>query len=260
MIFDLLKAYKGFLLEEYRPSTAEKFHAKIATLLKGQSISDTAQKLDIDKILEKLSQIKHKNYFSQSKNAFLHFCKFQNIELSAHQLEAIKDLELKTHKKRRQLKTIDYKEIEKKIKRIKNQRLKLSYQVMLVTGLRVSELADISLGNCTVEKNEITLNFTAKGGGKDVVAISITEYPNLYQELKGLIENQLLENQEKKLFYSVNYLQRKAKPLGFGCHDLRRTFAKLEYKKSSSKPYVMEKLRHKSLKATNIYLRSKIKM
>ena len=256
MIYDLFKDYKDFLLEQYQPSTATKFGEKIAELFEGQSLSDTIPKLDIDKILGKLGEIKHKNYFSQTKNAFLHFCEFQNIQLSAKHLEAIKRLESNTHKKRRQLKIIEYSDIDKKIKHIRNKRLKLSYQTMLATGLRVSELAGISPDNCTVDSEGISFIFTAKGGAESVTTISAVAYSLVYQELKALIES---PSQEKKLFYSANYLQRKAKELGFGCHDLRRAFAKLEYKKSRSKEQVMEKLRHKSLKATNIYLRSKVK-
>jgi len=61
-----------------------------------------------------------------------------------------------------------------------------------------------------------------------------------------------------KLFYSANYLQTKAIKYGFECHDLRRAYAKKEYLKTKDKGHVMEKLRHTSLKSTNIYLRSRI--
>ena len=64
----------------------------------------------------------------------------------------------------------------------------------------------------------------------------------------------------QKVFYSAIYLQMRAKEYGFKCHDLRRVYAKREYSKTGSKKHVMEKLRHSSVKSTNIYLRSRIKI
>jgi len=83
------------------------------------------------------------------------------------------------------------------------------------------------------------------------------ENPKLYQTLK---ENIINTPHDTKIFYSANYLQRKAKGLGFTCHDLRRAFNKMEYKKHRSKSAVMKKLRHSNIKTTNIYLRSKVKL
>jgi len=259
MIYDLLKAYRVYLVEKMQPATAETYYKKLCLLFEGQSISDTVGKLDIDKILEKLGKIKYKSNFSQAKNAFLHFCEFQNIRLSAQTLEHIRELATGARKKYRKLKPILYSEIDKKIKRIRDKRLKLSYQTMIATGLRVAELSDIAPDNCQVTNDGIAFIFTARGGTKAVITVSATEHLKLYQDLQALIEN-TLESNSKKLFYSANFLQRKAKALGFACHDLRRAFAKLEHKKYRNKDHVMDKLRHKSIKATNIYLRSKVKI
>jgi len=135
MMYDLLRAYKAFLLKSFRPTTAEMFYKKLCILFEGQSISDTVGKLDIDKILNKLGQIKHKNYFSQYKNAFLHFCEFQGINLTNDCIERIKELETATRKKRRQLKSIEYSEMDNMIKRIRDKQLKLSYQTIRIIYL-----------------------------------------------------------------------------------------------------------------------------
>ena len=246
-------------MQTFQTSTVETYYKKLSLLFEGQSLSDPVGKLDIDKILDKLGLIKHSNQFSQSKNAFLQFCKFQSISLSVDTLERIRTLEADTRKKRRQLKAVNYSDIDKKIKRLRDKRLKLSYQTMLATGLRVSELADISPANCKIANDSITFSFTARGGAKAVTTVHSAEYPKLYIDLQALIES-TIQSQHKRLFYSTNFLQRKAKALGFGCHDLRRVFAKLEYKKSQSKIAVAKKMRHKSLKATKIYLHSKVKI
>ena len=256
MIYNLLQEYKEHLQEKYRPDTANTYYKRLCTLFEGQSLF-LKDKLDIPLIIEKIGSIKHKNYFSQSKNAFLHFCKWQNVNLSAGVLERIGELEKGTRKKYRHLEVVDVKEVEEKINQLENNKLKLSYRVMIATGLRVSELAGITPKDCDIEEDYIILNIIGKGGDKQTVSIDSEEYPKIYEQIKSQIEN---TPQDKKLFYSAVYLQAKAKELGFKCHDLRRAFAKIEYRKSQSKSEVQKKLRHSNGKTTNIYIRSKIKL
>ena len=251
MKYDLLSAYKAYLSELYRPSTADTYYKKLCNLFEGQSLTDTAVNFDIDRILENLGTVKYKNRFSQTKNAFLHFCVFQNITLSDDTLKTIEQIGKATKKKHRKLKPINFTQVDKRIKRIRNKKMKLSYQAIIATGLRISELASISQNDCTITDEEITFVFVGKGGANEIVTIGATEYSKLYHSLKELIQG---TEQNKKLFYSANYLQRQAKALGFACHDLRRAFAKLEYKKCRSKEVVRNKLRHSSIKTTNKYL------
>jgi len=211
----------------------------------------------MEKVLDKLGEIKHKNYFSQAKNALLRFCEFQGITLSFATMERIRQLEAGTKKKYRKHEVIYYSRMDKKIKHLKNQKLKLSFQVMVATGLRVSELAGITPDDCTIKDAGIAFSFVGKGGNREAATLCAVEYPTLYQRLVEHIES---VPKKKKIFYSVPYLQQKARELGFKCHDLRRVYAKLEYKKHRSKKEVMEKLRHSSPRTTNIYLRSKVKL
>jgi len=257
MKYDLLNAYRDYLLASYRPDTAQTYYKKLCTLFDGQNVTNTMSNFDIDKILDKLGTIKHKNHFSQSKNAFLHFCTFQNITLSANTLEIIEQLGKGTRKKHRKLNSVDFTQVDKKIKRIRNKKLKLAYQTIIATGLRVSELASVTRKDCTITEDTITFSFVGKGGSCEVVTVQATSYSKLYQDLVEFIDG---TSEDKKVFYSANYLQRQAKELGFACHDLRRAYAKLEYKKCRSKKQVMEKLRHASTKTTKIYLRSKVKV
>ena len=257
MIYNLLTSYKEYLLEKFKSETANTYYKKLCLLFEGQSLSRTVERLDVELLLKKLEEIRYKNYFSQSKSAFLYFCKFQNITLSPATLERIKEIGQVKKKKYRRMAVVDFKQVEQKIKRIRNKKLKLSYQVMLTTGLRVSELASITADACTITEDNIIFSIIGKGGDKQTVSISAYEYPTLYEHLKNQIET---TSSNKKLFYSVIYLQTKATELGFKCLDLRRAFAKIEYKKCGSKKDVMKKLRHSSLKPTNIYIRSRIKL
>ena len=254
-MYDVLSAYKDYLLRIYQPETANTYYKRLCTLFTGQSAVNTVINLDLDQILHNLSTIKHKNYFSQSKNALLHFCAFQCITLSPDELNSIAKLEKTTKKKYRKLNEVDFNQVDKKIKRIRNIRLKTSYQVLIATGLRVSELSGISPNDCNITDNEITFTFTGKGGKQEAVSIQAKQHPMLYKRTIELIST---TPQDKKLFYSAPYLQKRAAYLGFACHDLRRAYAKLEYKQSKSKNVVMEKLRHSNVRNTNIYLKSKV--
>ena len=256
MIYDVLTEYRNRLAGELRPETARMYTSRLEILLEGQSVTDPTHNLDFDLILKKLSNIKYKNEFSQYKNAFLYFAKFNNIVLDDNFLKQVTELENQTHKKYRKRHEIDFNKVDRTIKHLSNQKLKLSYQALLETGLRVSELSQMTRKDVRIDENTLSFSFTGKGGYKETITFSKEDNPKLFQELKTMIQN----TKSNKLFYSANYLQSKAKEYGFQCHDLRRACSKIEYKKSRSKKDVQEKLRHKDPKTTDIYLKSKIKI
>ena len=254
-LLDVVKDYKTHLLEEYSKATADTYCKRLTTLLTGQPITNTAERLDVPLLLERLADIKHKNHFSQTKNALMHFCEFQGIKLSTDTLANITELQSATKKKYRKLKPVEFDQVDKKIKHIRNQKLKLCYQTIIATGLRVSELSSLSTDNCVISDDSVTFRFLGKGGKAGETVIEASEHPLLYERLVGLIENE-----EDKVFYSAGYLQSQAKERGFTCHDLRRAYAKLEYKKCKNKAEVSQKLRHSNKRTTNIYLRSKVRV
>lgn len=256
MICDALGDYQVFLLKSFRAETARVYTASLRRLLGGQNLLKELVDLDYSLIVNNLSKIRYKNQFSQSKNAFLYFLTSQNLVLDKSYLEQIKNIENHTHKKYRKQHNIDYKIIDKKIKHIRNKKLKLSYQVMLNTGLRVSEISQVTKHDSEIRDNEIELAFIGKGGKPEKVIICKKDNSNLYNDLKLLIKGTRSNN---KVFYSSQYLQQKANEYELCCHDLRRIFSKLEYKKTRSKKTVQKKLRHVDIKTTDIYLRSKVK-
>lgn len=259
MKYDTLEEYREYLKcsRHLAPSTVTTYYNRLDNLLDGQSLIYTIENLDIHKIIENLAKIKYKNDFSQSKNAFLNFLEFQNISLSDKYLREIEKLEKNTRKKYRKLTQSEFKKIDQKIKYIRNMKLKLSYQMMIATGLRVFEVAQITPTDCIISNDEIHFSFVGKGGNQERVIFYEKENPILYKRLKERIEE---TEPTRKIFYSSAYLQKQAKSLSFSCHDLRRAYAKLEYKKTKSKEDVQKKLRHTNRKTTNIYLRSKIKL
>lgn len=119
MMYNLLKDYKGYLLKSYSSETAATYYKRLCILLEGQNVIDVVKELDIQKVLCKLAEVKYKNHFSQSKNAFLQFCQFKGIKLSRDTLVQIKELEDVTKKNYRQLKSVDYPQVDRTIKHIR---------------------------------------------------------------------------------------------------------------------------------------------
>jgi len=262
MKYDVLKRYRSFLNGgecEVQTSTAQKYYERMGQLLQGQYLIRDGKEIDISKVLDELSKIKYKNHFSQAKNALTYFCDCFGVALTAEQLWEIKKLEEHTKKKYRKLSASEYKKIKATIVRLKNKKLKQSYMVLIATGLRVSELTQIRAKDCIIFDDKIQFSFVGKGGSLEN-AYLYKDDSNFYQDFEYSLKCRFNENNEKKLFYSTVYLQRKAKQYGFCCHDLRRAFAKIEYKKTKSKEAVKEKLRHTKIKTTNLYLKSPIKI
>jgi integrase len=263
LLLDEVRGFRVWLEDRCSKATADTYCKRIATLLTGQPLTDTMNRLDMELLLGRLSEIKHKNHFSQAKNALLHFCDYKDVKLPTETLSAIEELHGSTKKKYRRLKPIEFDQVDKKIKHIRNHKLKLCYQTLIATGLRVAELSSLSSRDCTIDEGEdgsggyITFNFIGKGGKHGEAIISAEEHPLLHKRLVELIAT---APSSSPVFYSADYLQSQAKELGFTCHDLRRAYAKIEYKKCRNKAEVSKKLRHSNTRTTNIYLRSKVKI
>ena len=164
MLYDTLNLFRDDLKNKFANETVRTYITHIKPLLKGQKVFLKADNLDIEKVLAILAEVKYKNNFAKYKNAFLHFCQFLGVTLDDKNLNQIKALERNTHKKYRKLKEVDTKAVVKKINSLKNQKLKLSYKVMLATGLRVGELTQITKDDCLVKDDELCFFFIGKGG------------------------------------------------------------------------------------------------
>lgn len=257
VLYDVLDKYGAYLSDIYTSDTTRAYRARVGVLLEGQYLINKVQDIDLEKVITKLSKIKYKNHFSQYKNALLHLYEFEGVAFPPEYLDKIKELESKTKKKYRKMKVVDFKKVSSIINHMRNKKLKLSYQTMIHTGLRVFELSQIKPKDCLLSPEDITLSFVGKGGNPEQVKLYKSDNKKVFEDLTILIQN---TKGNKNVFYSSNYLQQKAKEKGFKCHDLRRAFAKQEYKKTGSKKEVQEKLRHTSIKNTNKYINSKIKL
>lgn len=150
--------------------------------------------------------------------------------------------------------------VNRKINKVGNKKLMLSYRFMKATGLRVSEVAALKKEDITFTDDGFNV-FVSKGkGGKSGNVKALTD-PYLHKELK-----EHLDSVENKVFYSASYMKKRAWELGFECHDLRRVFAQTTYKHSKlegkdhheAKKEVQDALRHDRASNTKRYLSRKI--
>jgi len=252
--YNTLLEYEEYLRKSSTPQTATRYRQSVEYLLKDQYLLD-CKKLDIDMVLKKFENMKYKSDYSRYKNAFLKFCQFQNIKIDNEKLLKLNLMKLEKKKKHRKLKAVDLKDIKNHLRVIQDKKLKLSFETLLATGLRVSELSQITKDDCHIDSDKIVLSFIGKGGNPESVTIHQSEHETLFTNLLDLIGST-----EKKVFYSANYLQTKATEKGFACHDLRRAFAKLDYQKHKDINRTKKALRHTNVKNTKKYLHSKVKI
>lgn len=252
MKYNTMSDYKDFLKKSLSSSTANSYFQAIDFLLSDQHQVDN---IDIPLVFDKLQEIKYKNQYSKHKNALLKFCKFQGIELDNDTLSHLKSMNTDKKKKYRKQKPVKLADIKNRIRAIHDKKLKLSYQTLLQTGMRVSELSQIGKSDCIIDKNSIEFEFDGKGNRKEKVVVYAKDNQRYFDSLLLLMDETL---DGKKLFYSSGYLKNKATALGFQCHDLRRAFAKLDLKENKDLKGTMKKMRHKDEKTTRIYTKSKV--
>ncbi len=252
--YNTLSDFHDFLLRGCAPSTAATYKKAVDFLLDEQYLIDWTD-MDINSVIDKLQGMKYKNQYSKYKNAFLKFCDFLDIKLSNDILLKLDIANLDKKKKYRKMEPRKLEDIKNHLRGCKDKKLKLSYETMLATGLRVSELSQIKKTDCIVSNNNVQFFFTGKGQKKESVTINKADNMKLYTNLVELITG---ASESKKVFYSTNYLQTKASDMGFNCHDLRRAFAKITRKNNKDINVVKDAMRHTSTKNTKIYLNSKI--
>lgn len=178
---------------------------------------------------------KSKKDVSKTKNGLKLFCRFNKIKFNPIPFDKVmeeKPIFSKTPEKVFQASTVF-----RKINAMKNKKLKLAYKLMLNSGLRVSEISNLKRENIEIKDNRLLIHVVDSKFSKDRSLYAFEE-KYLIDGLKDLILSD-----DKKLFYSTNYMQVNAEKLGFHTHDLRKCYAQIVYYNTPSKN-AEEKLRN----------------
>lgn len=256
MKYDILLEFKKYLEEKLTPNTARTYYTAVNKLFRDRQF-DSLDQIDRDWIMQECSsRFRTRNEYSAVKNGLKWLHKYD----SALQLPAEKDFRAVSIKKRNRSrkppKTIYLKPTQRKINQIQNEKLKLAYRLALVSGLRVSELANLEAEDFYLNEGKIYVT-VRKGKGGHGGVVECREDPYLYERLPQFLER----NREGKVFYSESYMRQKADQLGIECHDLRRIFAittrndlKKEMPVEEANQIVQERLRHVRFSTTKRYL------
>jgi len=161
---------------------------------------------------------KSKNYINQTKQAIKYLYKMHDIYYNNETINLTKVHDSMKHKKPVRVK-IKLSIVNKKINAMKDKRKKLAFRLMEVSGLRISEISNLTKDNIEFSNNKIYVTVIDGKGGKSR-RISAIKDKWLYNEL------QQLEERNGKLFHKSNTLRKKAWELGFKTHKLRKVSAK----------------------------------
>lgn len=218
-------------------------------------------------VLDKLNKVKNKTELSQIINS-IRTLKDLNYSFDFLDEEKLKSIiKNKENNKHKNYEPYELKDALRKINALRNDKYKLAYRLMTVSGLRVFEISNLTKNNIRFENDKIIISVIDGKGGKNA-EVECLEDKYLNEKLKKFLEG---KSSEEKVFYSKSILQEKAKKLNFKCHDLRRAYSKLVKKKllnelveveEDKKEKIIEEevktaLRHSKFETSKKYLYSK---
>jgi len=251
----ILKSFKKTLEEKFSHDTAKTYFSSLNCALKNQDFN-SQNDLKWDLIIEHALTLKNRNQVSKLKNALKHF-DHDNYLIYRDDLNKIHLSKWKAKRKFHETFFLDT--ALRKINNIRNDKLKIGFRLMLLTGIRVQELANIKKGdikfmktsNRKNSKEKYLVTVTYGKGGKTRSIWGIRE-AYVQDKLKELLNN--CKDDNSKVFYSANYMQQTASKYDFHCHQLRRAFAQIVYYKyDRSKEDLQDLLGH--TRKTKTYLK-----
>lgn len=256
MKYDILEPFKKHLQETMSPNTALTYYRAVDKLFRPLQFQSLSQ-IETDWILQEAGRrFRTKSEYSAVKNGLKRLKQFDD----SLQLPAEEDFKQVSIKKRnfskRPRKVIYLKPTQRKINQISDDRLRYAYRLAMVSGLRVSELADLEAADISLEAGKIFVNVRkGKGGHGGVIECRPDKY------LTERLPDYLKKYPEGKVFYSAQRMKNYANDLGMECHDLRRIFAiklrdelKKEMPVTEANAIVQQQMRHSRFSTTKRYL------
>ncbi len=257
MKYDILEPFKEYLYSQLPANTARTYYAAVNKLFKDIQFNSLEQ-IDKDWINEKCrEQFKTRNEYSAVKNGLKRLKEYDSMLQLPSEDEFHAVSIKKRNRRKKPPKTIYLKPTQRKINQLSDEKLRYAYRLAMVSGLRVSELADLEASDIEINNEKIFVNVKhGKGGHGGKIECS----PDSYLQ-KKLPEFLVKHKTDEKLFYSEVYLRQRATELGIECHDLRRIFAittrnalKKEMPVEEANAIVQQRMRHARFSTTKRYL------
>lgn len=261
MKYSILESFQDYLEETMNKNTARKYYSAVKNLFK-EIAFEGLEEIEPEYVKERMRRIPTKNEFSAAKRGLMKLQEFDpGLKLPEEEFfrETAKTKRNRVKSRGQKI----YKDmVIRKIDRVKDPDLRLAYRLAMVSGLRVSELADLKPGDVKVaDDGHIQVSVRNGKGGKSGLVDCLDD-----AYVKARLEQLLKKaDPETALFYSPGYMMNEASRLGFECHDLRRIYAQdlmcsklLEGKtKAEAVDEVREGLRHSRPETTQIYLQGR---
>lgn len=254
--YDELEPFREYLQERLCNNTARTYYSAVVKLFQGTNFN-SLEEIPVSYLERELpARFRTRNEFSAAKNGLKHLAQFRpGLQLPEEAFYRENSLK-KRNFSRKPGKIIYLNPVRRTINQIQNVKLKYAYRLALVSGLRVSELADLEAPDLSFEDGSIVVRVKKDKGGKGGLIRCRAD-----SWLYGKLQSYTQENSEGKLFYGEAYMRKEADRLGFECHDLRRIYA-IETRRELGKRMspeeadrlVQENLRHSRFSTTKRYL------
>lgn len=146
----------------------------------------------------------------------------------------------------------------RKINALRNEPLKLALRLQVKSGLRISEVGALRTEDIKVKDGGIEI-YVRCGKGRKSREVNSIKDKYLENHLKTFLEGKL---EGQTVFYSTNYLKKRANELGIPTHDLRRINSRMRYREQrgngacrrEARRVVQRELGHENAMTTNAYL------
>lgn len=244
--------------------TADRYFYAVCKFFRDYKIGDLSG-LTPEKILDGLRTTRGQNNASALKMGLKHLKSFYPWLDMPEDKDMNDATARKQNRRRRPKKTIVYEEVRAKIESLENEKLRLAFLLMMVSGLRVSEAAALRKRDIRLtQKGILVCVLHGKGGSNGTVACM--RDAELEADLSEYLEGFAAD---ERPFYAAQTMKNKAVELGLECHDFRRIAAirfrnqqmTRRRKDPQNAPSVetinketMELLRHKQFATTRRYL------
>lgn len=266
MKYDVLHSFRQQLEQENFSENTRKQYYNFTKKVLGALEWETAAEIDPREVAAALAQLKTANDVSAARNGLRLFCQyFPECEpLGLPTAKALK----KRNRAKRKWEPLELTKVRRQINSLPDEAERMAYRVMLASGMRVSEAAnlcpeDIKVITVTSDgSDKQTLLFELQHTKKGCADVAYAEDAYLLERLPDFIRDKPMG---EPIFKACKTLKNKALSLNFECHDLRRAFALVEYAKArqglpqeEALEQVRQELRHESDRTTQRYLRRKI--
>jgi len=156
--------------------------------------------------------------------------------------------------KNQELKYLKHSQVLRLLSTIENERDRLIVRLIYATGVRVSELCGIDIGDIDFEEH--TIRVRGKGDKYRIVFVDEETLADLDRFIGKRILGPLFLGQQGKGLSprTVQFLFKKYAPDGITPHKIRHSYASELYRRSKNLRVVQENLGHTSIKTTEIYL------